>query len=182
MIIDTVNGEEDECLWSKFVTRRFSKWEIIKHYDRIERYLNVIVKGAVGTFARGPKEDICINLTFENETVTDYLSVLQQKPTPIKTVALEDCEVLSISHNELYKAYESNPYNLYIPKTGVEIMYIKKYTEQIDCLTLSPEQRYERLMELRPHILERVPFKIIASYLKLTPQSFSRMKRRYEMK
>lgn len=180
MIVDAANGDDCDRLWSKFITRRFEKYDVIKEYDRIERYLNIIIKGAVGTFARGPKEDICINLSFENEFFTDYLSVLQQKPTLIKTVALEDCELLSISHSELSKAYESNPYNLYIPKTGVEIMYIKKYVEQIECLTLSPEQRYERLLELSPHILERVPFKIVASYLKLTPQSFSRMKRRVE--
>ena len=45
-------------------------------------------------------------------------------------------------------------------------------------LTLQPEDRYRRFVETRPEVVRRVPQYLIASYLGLTPESLSRIRRR----
>jgi len=47
-----------------------------------------------------------------------------------------------------------------------------------DFKNLSPEMRYQKLLENRPELFQRVPLQYIASYLGITPVSFSRMRRR----
>ncbi|MGN4146230.1 hypothetical protein [Flavobacterium johnsoniae] len=58
------------------------------------------------------------------------------------------------------------------------MLYIQKQQQQIDLLTLTPQDRYLKLIESRPEIFQRTPLKIIASYLGLTAESLSRIRKR----
>jgi CRP-like cAMP-binding protein len=49
-------------------------------------------------------------------------------------------------------------------------------TREIELLTLSAEERYRRLLQRSPHLLQLVLQKDIASYLRMTPETFSRLR------
>lgn len=173
-------------IWEKFsekiFLRQFLKAEIIKDYQAVERYLNIIVNGSVGIFVWNGSKDVCINLLYEHSFMSDYLSFLQQKPTVIKTEALEDTVLWSISFSDLNMLYSANQTGLRIGKAISEILYTKKQDEQINLLTKSPEERYNSLIKERPEIFQRTPLKIIASYLGLTAESLSRIRKRISEK
>lgn len=162
----------------KIQVRKFSKSGVIKEYNTIELYLNIIVKGSVGLFVCNGNRDSCINLLYENNFMTDYLSFLHQQPTVIKTEALEDTLLWSIHYADLNALYAANKVGLRIGKAIAEILYVKKQQQQIDLLTLSPEERYLKLITERPEIFQRTPLKVIASYLGLTAESLSRIRKR----
>lgn len=162
----------------KIQIRRFSKSEIIKDYNTVEKYLNIIVKGSTALFVWNGNKDVCINLLYEHSFMSDYLSFLDQKPTVIKTEALEDTILWSIYYNDLNMLYSANETGLRIGKAVSEILYIRKQSEQINLLTKSPEERYIGLITERPEIFQRTPLKIIASYLGLTAESLSRIRKR----
>jgi len=162
----------------KIKVREFEKSEIIKDYNAVERYLNIIIKGSAGLFVWEGKRDICINLLYENSFISDYMSFLSQQPAVIKTEALEDITLWSISHTDLNELYQRSETGLRIGKAISEMLYIKKQQEQINLLTLSPQERYLKLIESRPEIFQRTPLKIIASYLGLTAESLSRIRKR----
>lgn len=162
----------------KIQVRKFSKSEIIKEYNAIEKYLNIIVKGSVGLFVWNGNRDICINLLYEDSFMTDYLSFLNQQPTVIKTEALEHTVLWSICYADLNGLYAANKTGLRIGKAIAEILYIKKQREQISLLTQNPEERYLQLITERPEIFQRTPLKVIASYLGLTAESLSRIRKR----
>ena len=67
---------------------------------------------------------------------------------------------------------------VHIGKVISEELFIKKQTEQIGLLTLTPTQRYQKLVEEKPKILQRTPLKIIASYLGVLPESLSRIRKK----
>lgn len=162
----------------KIQVRKFSKSEVIKDYNTIEKYLNIIVQGSAGLFVWNGSRDICINLLYEDSFMSDYLSFLNQQPTIIKTEALEDIVLWSVCHTDLEALYAVNKTGLRIGKAVAETLFIRKQREQISLLTQDPEDRYLRLIRERPEIFQRTPLKVIASYLGLTAESLSRIRKR----
>ncbi|WP_449386968.1 Crp/Fnr family transcriptional regulator [Chryseobacterium lineare] len=169
-------------IWERFsekiIVREFQKNDVIKDYESVEKYLNIVAAGSVGLFIWNGKKDICINLLYEQSFMSDYFSFLKQKPSGIKTLALEDCTLWSISYPDLNELYARNETGLRIGKAISEILFLRKQQEQINLLTLSPKERYLNLISQRPEIFQRTPLKIIASYLGLTAESLSRLRKR----
>ncbi|WP_374460597.1 Crp/Fnr family transcriptional regulator [Chryseobacterium taeanense] len=174
--------QADSNIWERFseklTVRTFQKNDIIKDYDGVEKYLNIVAEGSVGLFVWNGKKDICINLLYEKSFMSDYFSFLRQQPSGIKTQALEECTLWSISYPDLNELYARNETGLRIGKAISEILFLKKQQEQINLLTLSPKERYLNLISQRPEIFQRTPLKIIASYLGLTAESLSRLRKR----
>jgi len=162
----------------KIKVREFDKLQVVKEYNEVEKYLNIIVKGSVGLFVWDGNRDICINLLYENNFVSDYLSFLSQKPTVMKTETLEDTVLWSINYTDLNELYGRSETGLRIGKAISEMLYIQKQQEQINLLTLAPQERYLKLIESRPAIFQRTSLKTIASYLGLTAESLSRIRKR----
>jgi len=173
-------------IWERFsekiTVREFEKNNVIKDYDGVERYLNIVAAGSVGLFVWNGKKDICINLLYEQSFMSDYFSFLKQQPSGIKTQALEDCTLWSISYPDLNELYSQNDTGLRIGKAIPEILFLRKQQDQINLLTLSPKERYLNLISQRPEIFQRTPLKIIASYLGLTAESLSRLRKRVTKK
>ncbi|ALM50785.1 cyclic nucleotide-binding protein [Flavobacterium psychrophilum] len=172
----------DLDLWIEFTkqvkARSFVKNEIIKDYNKTEKYINTLISGSVAHFVLANEKDICINLYYENQIFSDYLSFLTQSPTVIKTECLEDSIVWSIRHDDLYNLYSRSSKSFLIGKAISEAMFIRKQSEQINLLTLSPTERYLKLIKERPEIVQRTPLKIIASYLGITAESLSRIRKK----
>lgn len=172
----------DIKFWVEFAKaiecRTFAKNDIIKPYNKIEKFINILVSGSVAHFVPYDDKDICINLYYENNLFSDYLSFISQKPTVIKTLCLEDTELWSISYQHLQMLYAKSDQSLRIGKAISDIMFIKKQSEQINLLTLSPTERYLKLVKERPEIFQRTPLKVIASYLGMAPESLSRIRKK----
>ncbi|MGN7812812.1 Crp/Fnr family transcriptional regulator [Flavobacterium sp. 22076] len=172
----------DTNIWdgfsNKIEVRIFKKSQIIKEYNQVEKFLNIIIKGSAGLFVWDGNRDICINLLYERSFISDYLSFLNQKPSVIKVEALEDLTLWSIHHEDLKELYSRSQAGLRVGKAVSEMLYIQKQQQQIDLLTLTPQDRYLKLIESRPEIFQRTPLKIIASYLGLTAESLSRIRKR----
>lgn len=172
----------DLKFWAEFCkhikVREFSKNDIVKDYYKTEKFINILVSGSVAHFVPSEEKDVCINLYYENEIFSDYLSFLTQKPTIIKTECIEDTILWSLSFADLQKLYEKSNQSLLIGKAISDILFAKKQSEQINLLTLTPTKRYLKLIKERPLVFQRTPLKIIASYLGIAPESLSRIRKR----
>lgn len=165
--------------FSKYIeVRDFSKNDIVKDYFKTEKFINILVSGSVAHFVPNDGKDICINIYYEGEIFSDYLSFLSQNPTVIKTECIEDTVLWSLRFNDLQRLYEKSSQSLLIGKAISDFMFIKKQSEQINLLTLTPTERYLKLIQERPAVFQRTPLKIIASYLGITPESLSRIRKR----
>lgn len=172
----------DLHIWNAFATnikvRSFAKNEIIKDYGKTEKYINILISGSVAHFVLANEKDICINLYYENQIFSDYLSFLTQSATAIKTQALEDSLIWSISHTDLQALYKSSSTGIFIGKAISDAMFIRKQSEQITLLTLSPTERYLKIIKERPEVFQRTSLKIVCSYLGITAESLSRIRKK----
>lgn len=169
-------------VWNSFATHLkhnvYKKNEIIKEPGKKEANLNIIVKGSAGIFVWKENTPVCLDLCYENEFFGDYMSLLIQEPTDLYTQAIESTELLSISFSELNDLYQGSMIGANIGRIAAESLFIHKQAQQLDLLMLTAEERYFKLLKRSPEIVLRTPQKHIASYLGISPESLSRIRKK----
>lgn len=136
-----------------------------------------MVSGSVGVFLWKENNFVCLDIGVEGNFFCDFMSMMSHQPTPLQMMLLEDSQVLRLTKEDYLKLGETE-IGMVITKVAAETSFLHKQQQQIDLLTKSPEERYLDLLQTFPEILNRVSQKHIASYLGITPQSFSRLKKR----
>lgn len=116
-------------------------------------------------------------LCAENEFITDYESFITQKSAKLYIETLEESELIFLDHKGLMTLYESSFYWNKFGRLISEQIFInsKRRTEAL--LFQSPKERYLELIANQPAFFQKYPLKHIASYLGITPQSLSRIRK-----
>jgi CRP-like cAMP-binding protein len=156
---------------------RTTKDQIIKNSGTTERYLTFILKGSGGILLWHNNNFVCIDLCYEGEFFGDYMSFLYQRPTPLEVITFEPAELFRISKPNFDRLTVNTDYGEKICRFASEALFVHKQTQQIDILTKTAIERYAALQTKQPNIIQRTPQKYIASYLGITPQSLSRMRK-----
>ena len=166
--------------WSKFVNLCdvviFKKEEIIKQSNTREKYFYFILEGSAGIFLWKKTNFVCVDFVFENNFYGDFMSLLTGKPTALQTMTLEKSKMLRITKDNFDKL-ALQQIGAIIKRIASEVSFIDKQQQQIDLLTKTAQQRYQTLIDKFPEIIRRTQQKHIASYLGITPQSLSRIRK-----
>ncbi|MEM7373108.1 MAG: Crp/Fnr family transcriptional regulator [Bacteroidota bacterium] len=168
-------------VWQQFADlcslTTFKKNEIIKKEGTIERNGYFILSGSAGVFVWKDANYICLDLMFEEDFFGDTMSLYSGEPTPIETMALENCEMLKISLDNITQLKQTE-FGKIIFLHAAEVDFINKQKQQIDLLLKTAEERYKDLLAKQPKLILRTPQKHIASYLGITTQSLSRIRKK----
>ena len=166
--------------WQQFAdvctVKHYAKDEVLKPAHDAEHYFHFIVKGCAGVFLWKENNYVCLDFGFENHFFGDYMSILTGQPNPLETVALENSEMLRLTKTDYLQLGQTEIGSI-LMRAAAESSYVAKQQQQIDLLTKTAEQRYLELLQMHPDIVHRVAQKHLASYLGITPQSFSRIRR-----
>ncbi len=92
--------------------------------------------------------------------------------------ALEACEIVVIPRPALLAAFEADHAYERFGRRMMEEAMAGSQRRSASLLKFSPEERYERFVAMRPEVARRVPQYIVASYLGITPEALSRIRRR----
>lgn len=167
--------------WRQFASLcdvvKFKKNEIIKPFGQSERFGYFILSGSGGVFLWKENNYVCLDLMYEDTFFADYMSLITRQPSPLETMALENSEMLRISRDNIEKL-KATPMGITLFFVSAEASFVEKQQQQIDLLLKTAEQRYVDLMEKQPKLIQRTPQKHLASYLGITTQSLSRIRKR----
>jgi CRP-like cAMP-binding protein len=136
----------------------------------------LVYKGGLRYFSRGEKGEYSIGFAFEGEWLGDYESFLLNKPSPDYVEAIEDCELFTLSYHDMQALYQHSQRFERFGRLIAEKLFIDTVKTNRDLMTQSAEERYLELLDKQPHIFERLPQHLIASYLGIQPQSLSRIR------
>lgn len=114
----------------------------------------------------------------EGIVVTDAESFLARVPAEQNFEALEKCSIVILPRAVLTTGYDEDHAIERFGRLMLQEALIGSQRRASRLLTLQPEDRYRRFVETRPEVAQRVPQYLIASYLGLTPESLSRIRRR----
>lgn len=153
------------------------KKEIIKK----DQYYGKIVFVVSGLFRAYYKyEDIENTFWFREEftVFASHRSILSNKPSSITYQAIEDSVVAVIDYSFLKKMAEKDADSAKSIIVVLEGLVLELIERIEDFITLNPDQRYECFKEKHGNIVSRIPQQYIASFIGITPVSFSRLKSR----
>ncbi len=171
--------EEDwDFFSSKFKEETYKKKTLILKMGDIENYLSFIKQGAVRLYIPKEDNDVTFKVIFEDEFVTAYESFLMHKPSTFQIETLSDTTLLRISYQDLQDIYDKTEYGNVIGRKIAEGLFMKKVQRELSLLTQTAEERYLDLFSTHPRLLKEIPLKYIASYIGVTPQALSRIRRR----
>jgi len=166
--------------WEGFVkastTVQFEAETVIKTHHTREKYFYFILEGSSGLFLWQEHHPVCLDFAFEDMFCCDYMSLLTNEATPLEVMTLEPTTMLRITREDYYAAL-NNSIGQMVLRISAEGSFVDKQAQQIELLTLTAKQRYEKLIQKFPQLIQRIPQKYIASYLGITPQSLSRLRK-----
>jgi len=163
--------------------RKLKKKAFILKEGTVCDFIGFTIDGTLRTFYVNEEGDeVNFLFHFQKRIVdlgfTDYESFLLQTKSKLNIQAMEAAYVATISYDNWQKLTNSDLYWQLFSKRITETVYIAAKGRIEELLYYSPENRYIKLLENFPEILQQFPQKYIASYLGMQPQSLSRIRKR----
>lgn len=176
--ISPMNEGDWDFFSSKLKKVQFDKNSTILKLGKIEKHLSFISKGIIRLYIPTEESDVTLGFLFENEFVTAYDSFLTQTPSEYEMESLTESVLWQISHKDLQEVYDKTENGNIIGRRMAENMFLIKSKRELSFLSKSAEERYLDLFMERPRLLRQIPLKYIASYIGVTPQALSRIRKR----
>ena len=156
--------------------RRFARGAYISKAGEVEHYFYIVVSGVQRLFFEHDGNEHCLGFSYDHSWSGDYDSFISKRPGRFQVQAITESVLLGISHSDLQRCYDRIPAMDRFGRLILEELIRGRATREIEQLSMSAEERYSRLMERSPHLLQLVAQKDIASYLGMSPETFSRLR------
>ncbi|GAB1444697.1 MAG: Crp/Fnr family transcriptional regulator [Cyclobacteriaceae bacterium] len=166
---------QSQNLWAKEVSLKRNEYLI--RAGSIERYLYFVEEGTIRAFIEDEGEEQAIRFAYPNSIITALDSFFSGKPTRFNLQAIKQCKLRAVEKEAFNNLMGSNEENSKLFLQMLQALVVQQMDREIDILTSLPTERYKRVLERSPHLFQEIPNKHIASYLRMTPETLSRIKK-----
>jgi CRP-like cAMP-binding protein len=176
-IID-LSEDEWKTVLSYFFPMRLKKKEPWFTAGSSCNEVSFVVSGCIRTYVMKDGNERTGQFFFENDWYTDYSTWLGKAPTTFGVEAIENTELLLISFRDLERLYQQLPKFERVGRIMAESALWSICLQKVAYMKESAEESYLQLIETRPHVIERVPQHMIASFLGIEPETLSRIRKK----
>lgn len=178
-----ITTAEIELLKSFFSQKKLNKKEYLLQEGQVCRNLTFVSKGILKSYILDDKGNERINLfAFEGWWISDFNSFLNEEKAYLNIDAIEESELLTISREN----YEALTLKIPIMDRYFRILYQNSLVTKDQRLVISnnftAEEKYLQLLESNPKITQKLSHSLIASYLGLSPETISRIRKKIALK
>lgn len=163
---------------SKLIKQDFPKKHLLLKAGQIENHLSFVEKGIIRFYIPKEESDLTFTFVFDNGFVSAYDSFLTQQPSIYNIETLTKTTIWRLTYDDLQAIYKETEIGNTIGRQASEDLFLKKSKRELSLLNETAEQRYLNLFTEQPRLLKQIPLKYIASYIGITPQSLSRIRKR----
>lgn len=177
--IHAFTHEETEAVKKYFEPVVFSKNTVIEEAGRIPEYLYYIISGYLRLFYMDENgNEVTTHINCPPGFFTSYSEFINGSVSENNIECITDAELLRISKENLdhliNQSQAMKDFSIFVFQQS--IAYNEKRSRELS--VLNAEQRYLKLMEDYPEIIQNVPIQYIASFLGMKPESLSRIRRK----
>ena len=166
---------ENDDLWSSIKT--IERNEFISKPGEIERQIYFVEDGALRVFFLTEFEENTIRFGYKNSIMTSLPSFFNEQPSIFYVQAIRKCKIRFMEKQKFLDFVHQEParkdqFNLFL-----QSLITQQIEREIDILTFSPVERLRRVQERSPQLFQEIPSKYVASYLRMTPETLSRIRK-----
>lgn len=172
ILIDKMNSAD---LWEKELS--IKRNEYLKVKGTVDTNLYLVKNGSFRIFVIDEFEEHTIRFGYQNNLIAALDSFLNGKPSEFYIQALKQSTVKVISKSKYLDFINSSKEYLELWRIILEHFVLQQMERERDILTSSPFERYQRVLARSPQLFQEIPNKYIASYLRMTPETLSRIKK-----
>ena len=157
----------------------YRKGEQLEREGDPARWFAFVESGCFKYITRGISDgrDHLTWFSFEGEFVADYPCVLSGQPSLATIEAMMPCRVWRVSGEELVQFFHRSNKNMELRALVAEHILSQFRSRYLDFHCSTPSERYDQLLSRCPGIVEHLPLNAIASFLNVTPQMLSRIRK-----
>ncbi len=150
--------------------------QYLKVSGSIDRNLYYIESGSVRIFVIDEDEEQIIRFGYKDNLIVALDSFLTGRPSELFIQAIKKTTIKIVTKHEFDKFIETDPHHK-LWASILENLVIQQFEREIDILTNSPKDRYERVLKRSPQLFQEIPNKYIANYLRMSAETLSRLKK-----
>ena len=176
----SLSEQEQQEIAETLVIKEFPKGaHLIKQGDKNTLKCYFTLKGCIRQYyVDAAGNEVTTNFYTEEQAIITSHSQNLGQVSKYSFACLEDCTLVigSLANEKLmYHKYSQLET---MARKMMEIYFKEAQDEFSELFQAAPEERYKTILEKRPHLISRVPQHQLASYLGITPESLSRIKKR----
>lgn len=174
----TLTDQQWHAFSSKLVMQQYAKNQLLLKTGQIENHLSFVENGIIRYYIAGDEKDLTFDFAFENDFVSAYSSFLTRTAAKFCIETLTATTLWRLRYDDLQLIYNETSVGNKIGRLAAEGLFLKKSERELSLLSDAAEQRYLNLFAEQPKLLKQIPLKYIASYIGITPQALSRIRKR----
>ncbi|WP_345112973.1 Crp/Fnr family transcriptional regulator [Hymenobacter algoricola] len=161
-------------LWRKHTSLK--RGDFLIQAGQAEHHLYFVGEGTLRIYYPSRAEEICVGFAYANTLVCSFPAFVAGQPSEYCIQALRRSELIGISRTDFSAIMEAYPNFARFWRLELERAVMGRIEREIDLLLPEPERRLARLLARSPHLFQLIPKKYIASYLRMTPETLSRLR------
>ncbi len=160
----------------------FRKGKLLLKAGEICEHIYFIKKGAVRGFIKDGTKDITTWITAENEVVSSISSLDIREPAQENMQAIENCELLALTYADFQDLYIKFPEFNIVARKILQKYYQDAERRAFIARVTKAEKKYRLFLTRYGHLANRIPLKYIASFLGITLETLSRVRKKLSLK
>lgn len=166
---------EIKGLFEEIIT--IQKNEYLKVKGSIDTNIYFVESGSLRILVIDDYKEQIIRFGYENDLIVSLDSFFTEKPSDLYIQAIKKTVLKVIPKKKFVEYINLNETNKQIWTKILEDLILQHIEREIDILTSSPKLRFERVLERSPKLFQEIPNKHIANYLRMSPETLSRLKK-----
>jgi CRP-like cAMP-binding protein len=173
---------EFEKISTVFKKKKIKKGELILSIGQIETKTSLVLKGVVHQYVIIEDDLFTIDFSLSGMSYNNFTSYVENLPSNQIQVALTDVEIIFIEKAAAEKLLKENHYFCYIYTKLYEQVHLEREKRSLLLQHKDAYKKFELFLNTitkAEDFLREVPQKLIANYLSITPETYSRVKKKY---
>ena len=164
----------DHDVWEPSYTLKRN--EFLKRAGEKESHIYFILSGSLRVFYVDELNDHSIRFAYKHNFITLLDSLISKAPSSLSLQAIKKTEIKAVALHKIDELITSNETFKQLWFDNLGNLVHQQMEREIDLLTASPLERYQRVLKRSPRLFQEIPNRFIASYLRMTPETLSRVK------
>ncbi len=173
-----LNAAEKEDLAGRVIERKIKRRQFILQENDVCKHYTFVAEGCFKKFQVDEKgTEHNLQFAAEGDWLMEIDSFYFEKPSRVYIEAIEPSVIFQINKPNLYHLFTNNPKFDRNFRVIVENRFVELENRVLQAISSTAEERYLSFIKHYPHLLSRLPNTQIASYLGITPEFLSKVRK-----